>query len=199
MSTEPAQPDLGSGYAALREHRDLMREVTGLRTAAESLPVRTLRLSLRDKGLPAALVQLLRQDTLFVNPVEWSGTMPMMDWLPTTREVEWILREEPGGRENEDIGWRFRTGDLIRLRLVNDRHTLHAMAHPVHIHGQRFLVLSVNGRVTTNAGWKDTVLVPAGSVVELLVEMSNPGRWMLHCHIAEHLEAGMRTVFTVSP
>jgi FtsP/CotA-like multicopper oxidase with cupredoxin domain len=30
-----------------------------------------------------------------------------------------------------------------------------------------------------------------------LVELSNPGRWMLHCHIGEHLEAGMHTVVTV--
>jgi FtsP/CotA-like multicopper oxidase with cupredoxin domain len=33
--------------------------------------------------------------------------------------------------------------------------------------------------------------------VDLLLELSNPGRWMAHCHIAEHLETGMMTVFTV--
>jgi FtsP/CotA-like multicopper oxidase with cupredoxin domain len=27
--------------------------------------------------------------------------------------------------------------------------------------------------------------------------MSNPGRWMAHCHIAEHLEAGMMLSFSV--
>ncbi|MFL5606351.1 MAG: multicopper oxidase domain-containing protein [Gemmatimonadaceae bacterium] len=26
---------------------------------------------------------------------------------------------------------------------------------------------------------------------------SDPGQWMLHCHIAEHLEAGMKMVFEV--
>jgi FtsP/CotA-like multicopper oxidase with cupredoxin domain len=31
------------------------------------------------------------------------------------------------------------------------------------------------------------------------VELSNPGRWMLHCHIAEHIETGMRMVFEVVP
>ena len=44
-----------------------------------------------------------------------------------------------------DIDWRFRVGDVVKLRLVNDRRALHAMQHPIHIHGQRFLVLSVNG------------------------------------------------------
>ena len=42
------------------------------------------------------------------------------------------------------------------------------------------------------------LLVPAGGVVELLLEVSNPGLWMIHCHIAEHLEAGMKTVFGVT-
>jgi suppressor of ftsI len=29
--------------------------------------------------------------------------------------------------------------------------------------------------------------------------MANPGRWMIHCHIAEHLGAGMMGVFSVEP
>ena len=124
--------------------------------------------------------------------------MPMMDWLPTADQVRWVLRDQASGLENDDITWKFKAGDLVRIRLVNDRHTLHAMAHPIHIHGQRFLVLSVNGRPTTNHVWKDTVLVPVGGVVELLLEVSNPGMWMIHCHIAEHLEAGMKTVFGVN-
>ncbi|MGH2609681.1 MAG: multicopper oxidase domain-containing protein [Tepidiformaceae bacterium] len=45
--------------------------------------------------------------------------------------------------------------------------------------------------------WKDTVLLPVGQTVDMLVELANPGRWMLHCHIAEHLGAGMHTVVTV--
>ncbi len=46
--------------------------------------------------------------------------------------------------------------------------------------------------------WKDTAVIPVGETVELLVEMSNPGRWMIHCHIAEHLGAGMMSVFDVT-
>jgi FtsP/CotA-like multicopper oxidase with cupredoxin domain len=34
--------------------------------------------------------------------------------------------------------------------------------------------------------------------MDILVEMSNPGEWMLHCHIAEHLNAGMMFSFIVS-
>jgi len=110
-----------------------------------------------------------------------------------------VLRDTATGRENMDIDWRFRVGDVMKLRLVNDRSALHAMQHPIHIHGQRFLVVSVNGVPNENLVWKDTVLVPTGFVVDILVDMSNPGKWMLHCHIAEHVETGMRMVFEVTP
>jgi FtsP/CotA-like multicopper oxidase with cupredoxin domain len=71
------------------------------------------------------------------------------------------------------------------------------MAHPFHLHGQRFLVLSRDGVRTENLVWKDSAIIPAGETVELLVDMSNPGRWMMHCHIAEHLSAGMMAAFIV--
>jgi FtsP/CotA-like multicopper oxidase with cupredoxin domain len=48
-----------------------------------------------------------------------------------------------------------------------------------------------------NLVWKDTVLIRTGETVDLLVEMSNPGWWMAHCHIAEHLESGMMLSFEV--
>ena len=34
-------------------------------------------------------------------------------------------------------------------------------------------------------------------MTDILLELSNPGRWMVHCHIAEHLESGMKFVFDV--
>jgi FtsP/CotA-like multicopper oxidase with cupredoxin domain len=169
VSRAAAKPDHAARFAALRRHAEVVRDVAQYRTHFARAPDYTLTLTMKDKGLPYPVVQLLQRDTLFFNPVEWSGTMPMMDWLPTADQVEWVLREASSGRENEDITWKFKVGDLVRMRLVNDRHTLHAMAHPIHIHGQRFLVLSVNGRPTTNFVWKDTVLVPVGGVVEILL------------------------------
>jgi FtsP/CotA-like multicopper oxidase with cupredoxin domain len=43
-----------------------------------------------------------------------------------------------------DIDWTFRRGDVVKIRLVNQRRSFHGMQHPIHIHGQRFLVLAVN-------------------------------------------------------
>jgi len=47
--------------------------------------------------------------------------------------------------------------------------------------------------------WKDTVLVRAGEVVAILFDVTQPGRWMAHCHIAEHHESGMSFNFDVLP
>jgi FtsP/CotA-like multicopper oxidase with cupredoxin domain len=206
---EAASPDLRLSFEQLRTNADVISDIGRYVEArgATRMPSRPsplaprlskeLLLTLRTKDLPFSLVQVMRLDTAFVNPVEWSGTMPMMDWLSSGNDVEWVLRDPATGKENMAIDWTFERGDVVRLRLSNDRHTLHPMQHPIHIHGQRFLVLAQNGVPSQNLVWKDTFLLPVGWTADLLVEMSNPGRWMLHCHIAEHLEAGMHTVFTV--
>jgi len=67
----------------------------------------------------------------------------------------------------------------------------------MHFHGQRFLVLERNSIKETNLAWKDTVFTPAGQTVDILLDTSNPGNWMAHCHIAEHLESGMMMEFKV--
>ena len=160
-------------------------------------PDRILQLSLRTRDLPFALIQALRLDTTYVHPVEWTAPMPMMDWLSTGRQVSWTIRDSLTGAEGMALDWRVPRGKPLVVRLVNDKHVLHPMGHPIHLHGQRFLVLSRNGVSNEDLAWKDTALVPAGGTVDLLVDASNPGRWMLHCHIAEHLESGMHTVVTV--
>jgi FtsP/CotA-like multicopper oxidase with cupredoxin domain len=164
---------------------------------ADEAPDHSLELRVAFTGLPFVSEQLMRLDSIYFNPVEWEGTMPGMNWATTSRQARWILRDPADGRENMDIHWRFRRGALTHLRLIGARNSLHGMQHPIHLHGQRFLVLSVNGVRNPNPVWKDTVLVPAGSAVDILAEMSNPGSWMLHCHIAEHLESSMMMHFDV--
>ena len=167
------------------------------RSVAGREPDRILTLSLRTGTLPFALIQALRLDTAYVHPVEWTSTMPMMDWLSTGREVSWIIRDSLSGAEGMALDWRVPRDKPLVVRLVNDKHVLHPMGHPIHLHGQRFLVLARNGAPNDDPVWKDTVLVPAGGTVDLLIDTGNPGRWMLHCHIAEHLESGMHTVITI--
>ena len=68
----------------------------------------------------------------------------------------------------------------------------------IHVHGQRFLVLGRDDAHNSNLAWKDTVLVRMDETVDIMLETSNPGLWMEHCHIAEHAEAGMMFIFLVT-
>jgi suppressor of ftsI len=201
VSPERAAPDLASSFAALRRDTAVAADVERHRRSLERwlarAPDRSLVLSLRTRDLPFATRRLMELDSIYFQPVEWTGTMPMMNWASTGKQVTWVLRDPATGKENMEVDWRFRRGETVKLRLANERKSFHAMQHPVHVHGQRFLVLAVNGTASGNVAWKDTVLIPAGATVDLLVEMTNPGRWMMHCHIAEHLSADMMLAFTV--
>jgi len=188
---------IGRSFDRLGAHDAVRRGIDRYRSRFSGPIAHELELDMRTRDLPLVVDRLMQVDSAYFHPLEATGTMPMMNFMSTGNEVRWILRDLDTGAENEAIDWRFRVGDVVRLRLRNRRRTLHQMQHPIHIHGQRFLVLAVNGVPNDNLAWKDTVLVPVGATVDLLLELSNPGRWMLHCHIAEHLEAGMKMVFTV--
>jgi FtsP/CotA-like multicopper oxidase with cupredoxin domain len=194
VTAGPAGPDRWRDGAPGRDAHEVRALV---RANVGQPPQHTLELSARFTGLPFVSEQLMRIDSIYFNPVEWEGTMPGMNQATTGNQAHWILRDPATGAENMDVHWSFKQGELVRLRLVGVRNTLHGMHHPIHIHGQRFLVLAVNGTPNENPVWKDTVLLPAAGAVDLLVDMSNPGSWMLHCHIAEHLQAGMMTHFDV--
>ena len=132
--------------------------------------------------------------------IEWEDDMVDVNKLTTPANMRWKLIDRDADAENQAIEWRFRVGDRVKIRLLNEMAGDHPMHHPFHIHGAgRFLVLARDGTVEPNLVWTDTVLIPAGQTVDILLEVSNPGRWMAHCHIAEHHESGMMFSFDVSP
>ena len=132
--------------------------------------------------------------------IEWEDDMVEVNRMTTPANTRWKLIDRATGAEGGEIDWRFRVGDQVKLRLLNEMDSDHPMHHPFHIHGAgRFLILARDGVSEPNLVWKDTVLVPTGQTVDLLLDVTNPGRWMAHCHIAEHHEAGMMFSFTVDP
>ena len=132
--------------------------------------------------------------------IEWEDDMVEVNRMTTPANMRWKLVDRSTGAENAAIAWRFRVGDQVKIRLVNEMDSDHPMPHPFHIHGAgRFLVLSRDGVPEPNLVWKDTVLVRTGETVDILLDVSNPGRWMAHCHIAEHHESGMMLSFNVEP
>jgi len=196
VQDRPARPDYGAAFGTTREHPGVIAGIDPVRKDFERPPDRSLVVRMEARGLPFVVERFLRIDSIYFHPVEWSGTMPMMNWNSTSSEVQWILEEPGSGRRNMDIRWEFKLGSLVKIRIANLRHTLHAMQHPIHFHGQRFLVLEQNGVRNTNLAWKDTFLLPAGGSADILLEVVNPGTWMAHCHISEHLESGMMLSFT---
>ena len=197
VARKQVRNELRASFAVLRRDTAATRALEPYRVFVDRAPDKTLVLTLETKDLPFVTERLMQLDSIYFAPVEWSGTMPMMNWASTGRQVRWILTDPETGRQNTDVDWHFSRGQPIKIRLVNERRAFHGMQHPIHLHGQRFLVLAVNGVSTAELAWKDTVLVPAGAVVDILLDTANPGHWMLHCHIAEHLSAGMMTHFSV--
>jgi FtsP/CotA-like multicopper oxidase with cupredoxin domain len=130
--------------------------------------------------------------------IEWEDDMVEVNKLTTPANMRWKLVDRATDAENHAIQWQFRVGDRVKIRLVNEMDSDHPMHHPFHIHGAgRFLVLARDGEAEQNLMWKDTALVRTGETVDILLDVTNPGLWMAHCHIAEHHESGMMFSFEV--
>lgn len=83
---------------------------------------------------------------------------------------------------------------LVEVRLFN----MSMEAHPFHLHGQSFRVLSLGGQALSAPLIKDTVDIPAMmGTAEIEFVAFNPGVWMFHCHKPMHMDGGMATLVHV--
>ena len=103
------------------------------------------------------------------------------------RSYEWLIN----GRKGLDDPFEIRSGERVRIAMRNRTMTW----HPMHLHGHSFRV--INGRDPRNAPVKDTVLVKPTmhGRAEFEFFADNPGAWLIHCHHAYHLAAGMERLF----
>jgi FtsP/CotA-like multicopper oxidase with cupredoxin domain len=187
----PIERSYAREFSALRTSPELVSERARLEADLERPPDKTLALVAEMPGMKHHGEGHAHVD------IEWEDTMKLHNRMTTPSNMFWKLVDRETGAENQEINWSFGVGDRVKVRIVNDPHSDHPMQHPFHIHGQRFLVMSRDGVPNENLVWKDTVLIRTGETVDLLVETSNPGSWMAHCHIAEHLEGGMMLSFQV--
>jgi FtsP/CotA-like multicopper oxidase with cupredoxin domain len=132
--------------------------------------------------------------------IEWEDDMVALNRETNTTNMIWQLIDRDTGAKNGDISWKFTVGDRVKIRLVNEPGSDHPMPHPFHVHGAgRFVIMARDGVTEPNLAWKDTVLLFAGETVDVLLDVTNPGLWMAHCHIAEHNQSGMMFSFEVAP
>lgn len=203
-------PSLIDAYRELRYDEALTAERAGLAEYRDRAPDKTLQFvgEMDMSGMDMSMGEMEHEDRgademepmsqaeATDEGVEWEDTMAEMNVMSNRSNMSWKLVDTATGAANREISWDFRVGDRIKIRLDNSVGSDHQMHHPFHIHGAgRFLVLDRGGEPEPNLVWKDTVLVRAGEVVNILLNVTNPGRWMAHCHIAEHIETGMMFSF----
>jgi len=81
-------------------------------------------------------------------------------------------------------------GSLQHWRVINSTKEV----HPFHIHQVHFLVYSVDGKSVNDPEWVDTVNVPYGYPVDLVMDFTDPiirGISLFHCHLLKHEDKGM--------
>ncbi len=155
-----------------------------------------------DRGRPAPAEERLADLTLW-HPGLGRGRAVLPPASGETRTFDLTLS---GGMMDRDV-WTInrkvypntdplsvKRGDRVRLRLGN----MSTEAHPMHLHGQSFRVLAVNGVRYAEPVIKDTVDVAAhmGSAV-LEFTAHNPGEWFFHCHKPMHMMGGMITLVKI--
>ncbi len=209
--TASADTTTGTMNSAVRENGDVVADIDAFRPFFDKPVDTTIHLSVESMmagmmqgnqgGMQHAGHGGTAQTSESGDGIEWEDPMPEQNAMATKHNTKWKLMDEASAKENMDIKYQFKVGDKVKIRIVNDEESDgsdHPMQHPIHFHGQRFLVLAVDGKQNENLVWKDTVLVPKGATVDILLDAQNPGDWMFHCHIAEHLSNGMMGQFTVS-
>ncbi len=207
-----ANADITPFVVSPRINNDFIASITALRSLFDKTADKNVTLSMQmgnEKsttqndsmgGHKMGTSQMMRNRQMAmgnVQKIEWDDDMGMMNANSTTDTLKWMIIDDETQNANMDINWQFKKGDIVKFKIFNDDQSMHPMQHPVHIHGQRFLVLSTNGQKNQNLVWKDTTLIQTGDTVELLVQMDNPGDWVVHCHIPEHMESGMMSRFKV--
>lgn len=89
---------------------------------------------------------------------------------------------------------KLKKGERIQLIFNNQSN----MAHPMHLHGYLFELIGINQQKIIDGALHDTILVLPHTQVKVIFDANHFGKWMLHCHMAYHQEAGMMTLIEVS-
>jgi FtsP/CotA-like multicopper oxidase with cupredoxin domain len=118
----------------------------------------------------------------------------------TFRQMRWLLDGRDFDLADVADEETVSAGSTHIWEFVNEPNPMGiAVAHPIHLHGRQFRVLSRSGGTPnalrdgiSDAGWLDTVLVLPGETIRAQLTFSRqPGLFLYHCHILEHEDMGM--------
>lgn len=121
-----------------------------------------------------------------------SATVPDMN--VQRAGLVWGMNGVAAARHDLEPALTLVRGETYVLRIDNRS----AWHHPMHLHGHSFRVIARDERSTEHREWQDTVLVAPREKVDIAFVADNPGDWMFHCHILEHLAGGMMSLLRVT-
>ncbi len=122
--------------------------------------------------------------------------------------MTWFIDERTFDMQDVAEGETVKAGSTHLWEFENQENPMGmAMAHPMHIHGTQFRVISRGGGGKNalhegihDAGWQDTVLILPAEKVRVQIRFSEwPGLFLYHCHILEHEDMGMMRNFRILP
>ncbi|MDP1577059.1 MAG: multicopper oxidase domain-containing protein, partial [Cypionkella sp.] len=172
--------------------REGAKERTGVILATPGASV-TKVVGLSDAEHPAFSADLSQEAALrAVTPLpeRAPASQPMLMLGGSMMPYVWTINGQTWGNH---VPVTAKSGDRVEITF----HNMSMMAHPMHLHGHAFQVVSTGGARFAGAV-RDTVHVPPMGMVTVAVDAGEAARWMLHCHHMPHLSTGMMTEFAVS-
>ena len=131
------------------------------------------------------------------------GKLGKLPPTAATQDVTLNFQDDPAewqingmGFEEDRIDWHPQLGTAEVWRFINDSEH----AHPMHLHGCHFRVVAIDGKAPTGAdrGWKDTVHVLPGQTIAVKPHFKQyAGRYVMHCHTAEHSDVAMMAIMEI--
>ncbi|MCG9599322.1 multicopper oxidase family protein [Vibrio sp. Isolate25] len=117
-----------------------------------------------------------------VTPTSKDGKAMPKFWLTNKRSWEGMSKNNiPAPLATLELGKTY----IFDLKNVTQYH------HPIHIHGHTFTVLEMDGKKIAEPFHTDTVLLGKNGRAKAAFVADNPGRWMYHCHVIEHMKTGL--------
>ena len=116
-----------------------------------------------------------------LNPV------PALD-LKNAEQIDYVFEWE--GMSKDNIPAPLSTLEMGKTYIFNLKNVTQ-YHHPIHLHGHTFTVLELDGKKLDEPFHTDTVLLGKNGSAKAAFVADNPGRWMYHCHVIEHMKTGL--------
>ena len=128
---------------------------------------------------------------------EWEGAISPVGADGKSDQTFWLINRRPWqgmgpGNIPEPVA-QLELGKSYIFDLRNNTQ----YHHPIHLHGHTFLVLELDGKPVMPFH-TDTVLLGKNGRAKAAFVADNPGRWMYHCHVIEHMKTGLMGYVSVS-